>query len=270
MASCMQTFNYAGGKAKLAKQIIQYFPKHKIYIEPFGGSGKILFNKKSVDLEIYNDLDDGLSAIFICLLDQRMKSELLKKLEQTIPSRKLFAYLKDLKTNDLILKAYRKLYLLYHSYAAQCGHFKSARVKAARPHRIPIKQIMTLSKELIRRKVVIESLDYQRLLKIYAVDNSLIYCDPPYFLVEDIYECDFQISDHIDLRNFLFDLDRNFDCCIFLSYNNHEIIRYLYEGFFFLQLETQYTLGINRINTRSKKTSELLISNKPFKKYDFY
>ncbi len=270
MTPGMQTFNYAGGKAKLAKQIIQYFPKHKIYIEPFGGSGKILFNKRSVDLEIYNDLDDGLSAIFICLLNPRMKSELLEKLEQTIPSRKLFNYLKDLKTSNFIMKAYRKLYLLYHSYAAQCGHFKSARVQAARPHSILIKQIMDLSRELIRRKVVIESLDFKKLLKIYAADNSLIYCDPPFFLVEDVYEYDFQISDHSDLRNVLFDLDKKFDCCIFISYNDHEMVHYLYEGFYSQQLETLYTLGINRINTRSKKTKELLISNRPFKKHDLY
>lgn len=34
-----------GNKKKIAQEIIQYFPPHKIYIEPFFGAGGMFFNK---------------------------------------------------------------------------------------------------------------------------------------------------------------------------------------------------------------------------------
>lgn len=36
---------YPGSKFRIAKQIISYFPEHRTYLEPFFGSGAILFNK---------------------------------------------------------------------------------------------------------------------------------------------------------------------------------------------------------------------------------
>lgn len=34
-----------GNKKSIAHKIIPYFPEHKIYIEPFFGSGGMFFNK---------------------------------------------------------------------------------------------------------------------------------------------------------------------------------------------------------------------------------
>lgn len=48
---------YAGAKWRLADWIISYFPEHKSYLEPFFGSGAILFSKKRSNIETINDLD---------------------------------------------------------------------------------------------------------------------------------------------------------------------------------------------------------------------
>ncbi|MDE6912483.1 MAG: DNA adenine methylase, partial [Lachnospiraceae bacterium] len=48
---------YPGSKWSLADWIISFFPEHHSYLEPFFGSGAVLFNKTRSDIETVNDLD---------------------------------------------------------------------------------------------------------------------------------------------------------------------------------------------------------------------
>ena len=59
-----------GGKRYLASRIIQNFPSHRIYLEPFGGGASVLLNKPPVDVETYNDLDNRITRLFRVLRDQ--------------------------------------------------------------------------------------------------------------------------------------------------------------------------------------------------------
>src|SRR6266852_5940246 len=59
-----------GGKRYLAKRIIEHFPKHRIYLEPFGGGASVLLNKQPVEVEVYNDLDLRITRLFRVLRDQ--------------------------------------------------------------------------------------------------------------------------------------------------------------------------------------------------------
>ena len=47
---------YPGSKWSLANWIISYFPEHHSYLEPFFGSGAVLFNKPRSNIETVNDL----------------------------------------------------------------------------------------------------------------------------------------------------------------------------------------------------------------------
>lgn len=49
---------YPGSKWSIADWIIQFFPEHHSYVEPFFGSGAVLFNKPRSNIETVNDLDD--------------------------------------------------------------------------------------------------------------------------------------------------------------------------------------------------------------------
>lgn len=55
---------YPGSKWSIAKWIISYFPEHQSYLEPFFGSGAVLFNKPRSHIETVNDLDGDVVNLF--------------------------------------------------------------------------------------------------------------------------------------------------------------------------------------------------------------
>lgn len=55
---------YPGSKWSLADWIISFFPEHHSYLEPFFGSGAVLFNKPRSHIETVNDLDGNVVNLF--------------------------------------------------------------------------------------------------------------------------------------------------------------------------------------------------------------
>jgi DNA adenine methylase len=54
----------------LAQRIIRHFPKHRVYLEPFGGGASVLLNKPPAEVETYNDIDLRITRLFRVLRDQ--------------------------------------------------------------------------------------------------------------------------------------------------------------------------------------------------------
>lgn len=61
---------FYGGKASIAPWIINHFPPHAAYVEPFGGGASVLLKKPPAPLETYNDLDRAIVTFFRVLRDQ--------------------------------------------------------------------------------------------------------------------------------------------------------------------------------------------------------
>ena len=55
---------YPGSKWAIANWIIGFFPGHHSYLEPFFGSGAVLFNKPRSNIETVNDLDGNVINLF--------------------------------------------------------------------------------------------------------------------------------------------------------------------------------------------------------------
>ncbi|BCJ93568.1 hypothetical protein acsn021_11370 [Anaerocolumna cellulosilytica] len=55
---------YPGSKWSIAKWIIEFFPEHHSYLEPFFGSGAVFFNKPRSNIETINDMDDNVINLF--------------------------------------------------------------------------------------------------------------------------------------------------------------------------------------------------------------
>lgn len=73
--------NYPGAKWSMAEQIVSIMPPHKSYLEPFFGSGAVLFNKPPSAIETVNDLDGDIVNFFKVLREQT--SELIEAISLT-------------------------------------------------------------------------------------------------------------------------------------------------------------------------------------------
>jgi DNA adenine methylase len=78
---------YHGGKWMLADWIISHFPKHRIYVEPYGGAGSVLLQKSRCYAEVYNDLDAEIVNVFRVMRDSEQANLLRSQLELTPFSR---------------------------------------------------------------------------------------------------------------------------------------------------------------------------------------
>lgn len=60
---------YPGSKWRLAKRIVSCLPQHHSYLEPYFGSGAVLFNKPRSNIETVNDLDGHVINLFRWIRD---------------------------------------------------------------------------------------------------------------------------------------------------------------------------------------------------------
>lgn len=68
---------YPGAKNRLAPWIVEYIPKHDVYLEPYAGSLAVLFNKPRSHIETVNDLDGEVTNFFQVLRDREGEMERL-------------------------------------------------------------------------------------------------------------------------------------------------------------------------------------------------
>jgi DNA adenine methylase len=74
---------YHGGKWLLADWIIEHFPPHCIYVEPFAGAASVLLQKPRSQSEVYNDRWRTVVNVFRVLRDPEKAKELKRLLELT-------------------------------------------------------------------------------------------------------------------------------------------------------------------------------------------
>lgn len=73
---------YYGGKAKMAEFITSRldYDNTTVFVEPFGGGGRILLNKPRHPAEVYNDLDVGICKLFEMLSNPDTAKQLIATL----------------------------------------------------------------------------------------------------------------------------------------------------------------------------------------------
>ncbi|AGC34458.1 N6-adenine methyltransferase [Haloarcula virus HVTV-2] len=182
------TVNYPGGKTTLAPWIISHFPEHECYVEPFGGSASVLFNKPRSTIEVYNDVYGRVVNYFEVCRDRG--DELREWLEMTPYSRELYEeYSQDLEDgkepDDEVARAGRFFYLQTTSFSAKPnGGFRintTARSPADETTHKYEKSKEQVSRVADRfKEVIIENLDFEEVVTKYDSTNCLFYCDPPY------------------------------------------------------------------------------------------
>jgi DNA adenine methylase len=87
-AATRPLLRYHGGKWRIAPWIINHFPPHRCYVEPFGGGASVLLRKPRSYGEVYNDLNGELVNLFQVARDQG--AALVRAIEMTPYSRREF------------------------------------------------------------------------------------------------------------------------------------------------------------------------------------
>jgi DNA adenine methylase len=94
---------YHGGKFRLAPWILQFFPPHGCYVEPFGGAAGVLLQKLRSYAEVYNDLDGEVVNFFRVLRDPALCADLVRACQLTPYARDEFVLAYEATDNPLEL-----------------------------------------------------------------------------------------------------------------------------------------------------------------------
>lgn len=83
MAVPRPVLRWHGGKWLLAPWILEHFPSHQVYVEPFGGAASVLMRKERAYAEVWNDLDVEAVNLFRVLQRSDASAELHRRLKLT-------------------------------------------------------------------------------------------------------------------------------------------------------------------------------------------
>lgn len=174
--------HYPGSKWSLADWIISYFPDHETYLEPFFGSGAVLFTKLRSRLETVNDIDGEIVNLFRVI--RNMPDELAYMVRYTPYSREEYYSSYEPTDNDLE-RARRLVVRLWQGRGGKTAHRTGWRSMIECNGPLPAKEwlkfpekITSVSERLMG--VQIECQPAVDLIKRYSRQNVLIYADPPY------------------------------------------------------------------------------------------
>jgi DNA adenine methylase len=234
---------YHGSKWRLAPWIISHFPKHEIYVEPFGGSGSVLLRKERSRIEVYNDLDNEIVNLFQVV---REHSEELARLIYLTPySRNEF--IKSFEHSENPIERARRAIIRSHcgwgsSYIFDTDNGKNAKPEngfcvdwrkknSGRRNHVWLNIPDTILSVVDRLQgVVIEAINYKAVIKKNDTKNTLFYVDPPYLSETrdrgNDYRHEFTTDDHVELASVL----NNVEGSVIVSGYASKLYNELYRG----------------------------------------
>lgn len=207
---------YPGSKWGIADWIIDRFPEHHSYLEPFFGSGAVLFNKRRSNIETVNDLDGNVVNLFECI--RRDPERLAHDIYYTPYARQVYdsAFCADLPDDpyERAVAFYIRLNMGhgFRTNGEKVGWKNDVqgreRAYAAREWCILPDRILQAAERL--RGVQIECMDAVKLIQRFNNPKVLIYCDPPYVLSTrhgKQYRCEMDNDQHEQLLDALMEHD---------------------------------------------------------------
>lgn len=186
MSISAPVIRYHGGKFRLASWVLEHFPPHLVYVEPFGGAAGVLIQKRRSHGEVYNDLDGDVVNLFRVLQNNRMREALTELLVLTPYAREEFEQA-WIFTDEPVERARRTI------IRAQMGFGSAGASKGTTGFRIDCyrqygtaqqlwarypEQLSTIGRRLAG--VLIENRPAIDIMLAHDSPETLHYVDPPY------------------------------------------------------------------------------------------
>ena len=186
-----QVLKYPGSKWNIARNLVELIPPHHSYVEPYFGSGAVLFNKPVSKIETVNDLDSDVTNLFRCI---QKDADRLARLVMTTPfSREMYDQQFDIQEGAVCINSYERA----AGFLVRCWQGHGFRTNGSKVgwkndvqgrersyalwnwYRLP-DWIIEVAERL--RKVQIENRPALKVISRFNYDNVFMYIDPPYLL----------------------------------------------------------------------------------------
>jgi DNA adenine methylase len=234
-----------GSKWRIRKLIMKYMPKHRIYVEPFVGSGAIMWAKEPSEIEVINDKDKSLVDDYKLLKtieDRKLPSEDLLKSEESL--------------NHFFNKAPNTaMNKLTKSILLRCSTFGNRAEGQLYLKGNPLNKLKKIDDYQNRLKdIKIYNKSYEEIIKKYDSPDTFFYLDPPYEASEGLYKD--PVIDYDEMRNILDKVKGKW----LVSINDSPFIRKVFKGHYYKAIKLP-SVGGTAIGLKPRK--ELIIANYP-------
>jgi len=217
----LQAVRWLGGKGRMIRRLLPLLESipHCRYVEPFGGGGVVLLNKKPVEVETYNDIDGGLFGFFKVIADPELFEAFKRRVDALPLSRELYrGSSRDWRDeSDEVKRAVLWFVIARQSFGGRFGAdwgMSITESTGSMSHSTSmwingVKLLPKIHERLLR--VQIENNDWRKVIDAHDTSDTLFYLDPPYF--PDVrksgharYEHELSIDDHHELIDRLLDI----------------------------------------------------------------
>ena len=253
---------FPGSKGKVIDKLVPYFKiDHIEYREPFLGGGSIFFGKNKSKVNLLNDKDENIYALFKTI--QLFPNELCTKVLNTTPTLDLwFEKRKNKKQQNLIDTAFDYLFFNRTNYsgiykANPLGGVKHPTNELIESRWNPnslVKSIKLCSEKL--QNVEITNLNFDEII-LRPGENVLLIVDPPYYEKgHQLYPISMSLEEHMYLAKLLRETPHKYLLTIDDCPKTREI--YIHDNSYINKESWLYSINSPQIKKVGK---ELFISN---------
>jgi DNA adenine methylase len=246
------TYRQYGGKASIAKWIVSHFPEHRTYLEPLCGSAAVLLAKPRSFVEIINDLDEQILAMWRSIKSQ---PEQLAALLWATPY--TAANWRDQPVGDID----QAVLLMAQGAQFYCGNGNSstwAIDKCSAPHKPKpevwadwFRRILPAANRL-RGVTLLHEDALVAIQRVYRDPEALIFADAPYWGHEGEYRHRIDYPAMVELLS---------AAKAKVVVSEYPAAAEFYRGWNRIDRVTASRAGTGRHNYRGKKKTEVLFTN---------
>jgi DNA adenine methylase len=219
-------FSYPGSKHRLAPQYQRLYPRHRVFVDLFGGSGAVIARQAQRATEIYNDLDSSVVNVFTVIKDVAGRDHVLRLLKDSATDRRQYDHCKAVLADERESSARRAWAFIVAGTVGFGGHpaLVYGWIKQERQRR----DLRNLAAKVLwwhdrLRNVHLVNKTWSEVIDQYDSPDTLFFADPPYLAQvlrrprEQYYRHVMDVDAHIELIERLRTIEGR---CILCGYNH--------------------------------------------------